>query len=123
MKKYLLLLLLSISAIAIFSITAPAAVSNTSVFSCSLPPSIWCGEFHNYVTYMTTYVYSTSPSGVSLCVGYSNGVTAHCIPTKAGGYGLDFTSDYPTGVYSFYANAYYSYTINSTNRDFWCNCA
>jgi len=116
-------LLLSISAIAIFSITAPAAVSYTSEFSCTLPFRTACGELHNNVMYMSTYVVSTSPSGVSLCVGYSNGVYYTCIPTKAGGYGQDFTSSYPTSIYSFYGNLYNNYTISSTNRDFWCNCA
>ena len=123
MKKYFLLLLMSISAIAIFSITAPAAVSYTSVFTCTLPSGIGCGELHTNVAYMSTYVMSTSPSNVLVCAGYSNGITYSCIEVTAGNPGKDFTSNYPTSIYSFYANIEQSYTINSTNRDFWCNCA
>jgi len=123
MKKYLLLLLLSISAIAIFSITAPAAVSYTSVFTCTLPSGIGCGELHTNVAYMSTYVMSTSPSGVYVCAGYVKGQTGECKNVQAGSSGISFTSDFPTSIYSYYGNLNQSYTISSTNRDFWCNCA
>jgi hypothetical protein len=123
MKKYLLLLFLSISAIVALSITAPAAVSYTSQFSCTLPAGIGCGELHNNVAYMSTYVVSTSPSNVLVCAGYSNGIMYSCYEVTAGHSGKDFTSDYPTSIYSFYGNIEQSYTISSTNRDFWCNCA
>ena len=123
MKKYFLLLLMSISAVAIFSITAPTAISYTSQFSCTLPAGIGCEELHNNVMYMSTYVMSTSPSGVYVCAGYSNGQTGQCMNVQAGQNGDTFTSSYPTSIYSFYANTQQSYTISSTNRDFWCNCA
>jgi hypothetical protein len=122
-NKHFLLLPMSISAIAIFSITAPAAISYTSQFSCTLPAGIGCGELHNNVMYMSTYVVSTSPSGVYVCAGYSNGQTGQCMNVQAGQNGDTFTSSYPTSIYSLYANTQQSYTISSTNQDFWCNCA
>jgi len=123
MKKYLLLLFLSISAIAALSITAPAAVSYTSVFTCTLPSGIGCGELHTNVAYMSTCVVSPSPSNVLVCAGYVKGRTGECMNVQAGNPGISFTSDFPTSVSSYYGNLNQSYTINSTNRDFWCNCA
>jgi hypothetical protein len=120
MKKYLLLLLLLMAAM--IALSGHTAVSYYSQFSCTLPAGTACGELHTNVAYMSTTVLSSSPSSALVCAGYVKGQTGECINVHVGS-GATFTSDFPTSIYSFYGNIEQSYTINSTNRDFWCNCA